>query len=425
MLTASDDREAFTDALGLVELTAGRADFAGAFALAESLETASAEIGYVLLTDGGLTEAEQRLQPPGTVYRRIGARDLNRAITAMTVEQRGSELHARGDGEEHRWADGVAGAAARCRRHHRRGRQVELKPGVAVDAAFDVPLGDRVEAFLDGADLLAADDHAVAVAGRRPELDVLLVGEPLFVGELLAAIPGVTVDDQRRARERPATATTSSSTTGSAVPADVDAPFLAIAPPGGAPGVTSTGTLDRPAVTLLRSRHPLLDGLDLTTVAIATAQRVEAPARRPLVAAVGGPLLLTGTTPTPDGASLRFVYLTFALSDSNLPVQLVFPLLGDRVLTELAGTGVPASSLEVGADTPRRAGRGTNDGHRPRRQRANPRPSSGGTGRRSAGILVDPHRRRPGTAGCGQPGVERIAARSRRRADRPAGADHR
>jgi Mg-chelatase subunit ChlD len=351
VLTANDDRQAFTDALKTVTAVSGRADFPGAFSLAESLETSAARIGFVLLSDGGLTQEEQKLQPPGTDYRQIGTRDLNRAITLLTVEQRGSALHVRatlkntgGPTASPELRIDVDGETAVV-------QQVELKPGVLVDVEVDVPPGDRVEAFLTGDDLLVADDHAVAVAGRRPDLDVLLAGDTLFVGELLASIPGInlTVSDEASPTGDGYDIVVYNQTP---LPEAVAAPFLAIAPPGGVPGVELVGVLDQPAVTLLRTEHPLLSGLDLTTVGIAAAQQVTAPLADVLVAAEGGPLLLIGNAPGVNARQFRYAYLTFALADSNLPVQLTFPLLGDRLLTELAGTAIPSTALIVGAELP-------------------------------------------------------------------------
>jgi len=368
VLTASADRQAFTDALATVTASSGTADFADAFSLAQSLETATADVGFVLLSDGGLTQDEQRQQPPGTTYRRIGSRDVNRAITSFTVEPRGSGLHAlatvKNTGGPTATVDvrfDVDGITAAVER-------IEMKPGLAVDVAADVPLGDRVEVFLSGADLLPADDRAVAVGGRRPDLDVLLVGDGLFIGDLLSSIPGVTLStlSASEASEVSGAGADPEAGTGAgydvvvyngvAVPDTVAVPWLAIAPPGGAPGVAVTGELDQPAVTLLRSDDPLLSGLDLTTVAIAASQQVTAPLADTLVAAEGGPLLVTGTSTAPSGRSVPFVYLTFALADSNLPVQLLFPLLGDRILTELAGAVVASTSLEVGDVLPIPAG---------------------------------------------------------------------
>ena len=82
-LTASDDRTAFSDALGTIETTTGSADFADAFALAQSLETSDAEIGFVLLSDGGLTRDEQRLQPP---VPEDGVLDLNAKLKDVVPE---------------------------------------------------------------------------------------------------------------------------------------------------------------------------------------------------------------------------------------------------------------------------------------------------------------------------------------------------
>src|SRR5687767_5271062 len=49
VLTASPDPDAFAAALTPLEPTAGRADWAGAFLLAESLETAGADVGFHIL----------------------------------------------------------------------------------------------------------------------------------------------------------------------------------------------------------------------------------------------------------------------------------------------------------------------------------------------------------------------------------------
>jgi Ca-activated chloride channel family protein len=95
VLSASPDRSAFDDAVGGIHTTAGPADFATAFTLAESVETPGAPVGFVLLSDGGLTDAQQGLLPPGTDYQRMGSRATNRAVTRLTVDPRGSGLHAR------------------------------------------------------------------------------------------------------------------------------------------------------------------------------------------------------------------------------------------------------------------------------------------------------------------------------------------
>lgn len=350
VLTASQDRRAFEEAVGAVRATPGGADFATAFILAESLETPGTPIGFVLLSDGGLTDDEQRLLPPGTRYERMGSQSTNRAITRLSVEARGSGLHAR---VSVRNTGGPA--AAQDLRLDVDGRtvarpRINLAPGQAVEVEVDLPAGERVEAFLEGEDLLAADNHAVAVAERRRDLKILWTGpNDLFLDRLFGILPGITVERSPEARPGPGYDLVVYDRV--AVPDDPAAPFLAIAPPGGVPGARLAGTAENPAVTLVRTDDPLLAGLDLSAVAIATAQRVQAPADQVLVGAEGAPLLLRGTR-----GGRPFAYLTFALADSNLPLQVSFPLLADRLVTELAGAAVLRPDVRVGDLLPLGAG---------------------------------------------------------------------
>jgi len=371
-LTASADGDEFSRALRTVDQSRGRPDFADAFSLAESLETADAPIGFVLLSDGGLAPEDAARLPGGTRVERIGERDVNRSISRLAVERRDGGLHARVTVRNTGGpavtqpvrldVDGVTHAA----------EEVALGAGEQRDVELDVPDGDLVEAFLGGDDLLAADDHAVAVTARRAELRVLLVGDPLFWQEVLTAIPGVTVDlvDADDAAAAPTDGYDLTIYNGVDVPAAPGSPFVAVAPPGGlqlagerapsaAPSPTAEGetgsvrvdgTVERPAVTLVRTDDPVLAGLDLADVAVATSQHVTSDAEV-LVAGEDAPLLLRGEL---DGR--RYAYLTFALRDSNLPVQLAFPLLADRLVGDLTGTGLAAESLEVGDRLPVPAG---------------------------------------------------------------------
>jgi Mg-chelatase subunit ChlD len=347
LLSASDDSRAFTEALAAIPPPTGTADFAGAFNLAESLETPGVPIGFVLLSDGGLSAAEQKLLPPGARYEKVGDRASNRAVTRLVVEPRGSGLHAlvtlRNTGGPE---------ATQTLRLDVDGRtvhteSVRLPEGGFVEREVDLPAGERVEALLDGDDLLAADNHAYAVASPRPRLRVLLAGpENLFLERLLAAIPGVTLE--RSETSRPAPGADLAIYDGVPVPADPGAPWLAIAPPGGAPGLTVTGAVDQPAVALVRTEHPLLAGIDLSTVGIATAQNLKARADdQVLVAAEETPLLVRGSR---DGRP--FAYLGFALPDSNLPLTVAFPVLADRLLTDLSGVAATPGDVRAGQPLP-------------------------------------------------------------------------
>ena len=349
VLTDSADEDEFAASLRTVDPVAGHPDFAAAFSLAKSLDAGRTSVGYVFISDGGITAEEEQMLPPGTRYERIGSSDTNRTITHLTVEPRGTGLHARvgvrntgGPAATQEVRVDVDGVTASS-------KQVTLEPGGQAEVEFDVPAGVRIEAFLEGGDLLSADDHAVAVAPARPDLRVLLVGDELFWKQLLEAIPGVTVDVVDAVR--PAGAATSEYDvaiySGVDPPTEPTAPYLAVAPPNGVPGVTVLGTVDLPAIALVRADDVLLDDIDLSEVDIASAQRVDPGAAEVLVGAEDAPLLLRGTA---DGR--RFVYLTFVLRDSDLPVQVAFPLLGERLLTELLGVEQISTSLEVGSVLP-------------------------------------------------------------------------
>ena len=351
LLTASPDPAAFAAAVRRVTTTASRPDLPGAFRLAENLETPGTPLGVVFVSDGGLSPAEQASLPPGTTYVKVGSRAVNRAVTGLVVEPQGSGLRATAT------IRNAAGPHVRQRlRVEVDGRAVvaldlDLPAGITLSRDLDLPAGDRVEAVLEGDDLLPADDRAVAVGSRRPPLKVLIAGpdEP-FVERLLAAIPGVTVE--RRPDAVAASGFDLAVYNRVDPPAAPGAPFWAIAPPSGAPGVRVAGELEKPAVTLVRSDLPLLAGLDLADVAIAKAQRLEpAPGIEVLAAAEGTALLLRGEL---DG--VPFAYLGFGLGDSNLPLQVAYPVLADRLLTDLVGAALPTGSLRVGQTLPVPAG---------------------------------------------------------------------
>ena len=267
VLTASDDPEAFRRALRTVETTPGHADFAGAFSLAQSLDTSSSDIGFVFVSDGGLTNEEEQLLPPATRYERVGERDANRGILHVDAEPRGSGLHVRVTIRNVGATDvtqtvriDVDGTTAST-------QAVRIAGRSTVTAEADVPAGDRVEAYLDGGDLLAADDVSVAVGASRPDLAVLIAGDTRFWAELYSAMPGITVSVAEVGAGEAAPDGEGYDMvvySGVAVPAGPAAPFIAVAPPGGVEGVTPAGVSETPAVTLLRADDPLLAGVDLT-----------------------------------------------------------------------------------------------------------------------------------------------------------------
>jgi Ca-activated chloride channel family protein len=83
------------------------------------------------------------------------------------------------------------------------------------------------------------------------------------------------------------------------------------------------------------AEDPLLRYVDLSNVHVLQARRVESPpGARVLVAARGGPLLFV--TERPEG---RLAVLTFDLHDSDLPLQIAFPILTSNLADWLLPQG--------------------------------------------------------------------------------------
>lgn len=364
VLSTSSDRSAFDAALRRVAITPGRPDWSTAFSLAAGLDMPGSPLGIILLSDGRMAPEDRRAIPPGTVWRKVGSRDVNRAIARVVVEPRGARSLIRvtlrntggPDASQLLRIDVDGRTATRTR--------VRIPRAATVEREVSVRAGDRVEVFLEGDDLLPIDDHAFAATTTRKTLRVLYAGPgDQFLERLLRAMPGVVL--HTTTASRPADGYDLGVYDRVRVPADPGAPFLAVSPPGGVDGVSVVGEVEQPAVTLVRTDHPLLSGLDLSTVGIAIAQRIrlgdpvgaaapsgpatvalgDAPIADadPLIASEDTPLLLRGTA-----GGQRFVYLGFAVSDSTWPLQLSFPLLGDRIVQELTGSDTNDAEVHVG-----------------------------------------------------------------------------
>ncbi len=376
LLTRSSDVGDFDRALEGLEPYDGVGDFDNAFALAAGLNTGDRPTRVVFVSDGGVSPDSLRFAPAGTRYERVGETATNRSISRFSVEPTSEGLVARVAVRNHGGpvatqtlridVDGVTVDR----------QPVELDTGQIENLSVRLPPGERIEAFLETDDGLALDNRAVATVARRPELSVLQLGPAnAFLDAALDAIDGVTVD--RLDPEALADLD----------PADLDlaavdvvivdrvevpdellaangAPIVAIAPPGGVGPISVTGEIERPILTLVSNESPLATGLDFSDVLLARAQDVEVvgnqigsetdPTSAPvaqtvetILAANRSPLLLHARR-----AGADIVYFTFALDESTLPLQAAFPVLIDRMLTDLAQSALPPARLPVGARLP-------------------------------------------------------------------------
>ncbi len=349
-LTRSSDASVFDDALDRIDPFPGEADFAGAFALAAGLDTGDRPSRVVLVGDGGVSDADLRLAPPGTRYEKIGSESANRGISQLTVEPTAGGLVARisvrhyGGPEASQTVridvDGVTVVT----------QQVKLADGDVQNLSLNLPSGDRIEAFLEPADAFDPDNRAVATVAQSPEIAIWFVGRPdPFLGAALSVIPGVTVTADPDFSGPMPSDTDVIIANAIDLPSPLPAPTWAITPPAGLPGTVEVdGEVERPALTLIRSDVGLVAGLDLSEVLLARSQKITVSAESQVVlGAEGAPLL--ALTPTLDAPVL---YQSFANAESNLPLQVGFPILVERVINDLASVAIPPARVRLGGNLP-------------------------------------------------------------------------
>ena len=341
LVTQSGDVGEFDNAAETIRTTAGSADFESTFALAEALVLPDRETDFVLISDGQLTETDQKLAPLGTRYVPVGITDTNRAVTDLSVNAGPGGLAARV-----RLESTGGPAAVQVLRLDVDGitvlsEEIEIPAGGVFEDTFELPAGTRVAAYLDGEDVLAYDNQRYVGAPVLGQLKARINGEAtFFVEQLLSAIPDVDTDVALGEE------VDFEIYVGTAVPAEPTVPFIAIDAPGGAPGIIATGRIDNPVPTLVAD-HPLLDEVDVSRIGIAESQQLTITKGEVVLGAPGAPLIVESSI-----NDIPFYYVAFTLEQSNLPVNIAYPIVGARMVGGLATAGGVAESLIVGDRIP-------------------------------------------------------------------------
>jgi len=341
LVTQSDSRDEFSRAVETIRTNGGRADFETAFALAESMVLPDRETDFVLISDGQLTEVEQKLAPLGTRYVPVGQTDTNRAITGLSVNSGPGGMQARVTIESTGGPDAVQVLRLDVDGITVLSEEIEIPGGGVFEDSFELPTGTRVAAYLDGEDLLGYDNRRFVGAPVLGSLKARIHGEStFFVEQLLSAIPdvdsdvalGEEVDFEVYA--------------GVPLPPNPTVPFVAIDVPGGAPGILPVGRVENPIPTLVTD-HPLLDDIDVSRIAIAQAQALQVAEGEVVLGAPGAPLIVEG-----DADGVPFYYIAFTLEQSNLPISIAYPIIGARMVGGLATAEGVAEALTVGDAIP-------------------------------------------------------------------------
>jgi Ca-activated chloride channel homolog len=353
-------------AIAAIEPTSDIGNLGDALRLASALAARSGDAEILVATDAALaTPPSGSLEAPVRVLQ-VGRETNNQGIVALAVRTQPNQLSHSAfvsianlglELVERRielYADGQL----------REARTVVLDPqrrtNVSIDdiddpdnpaSVVEVRLTAKDETSAVAADALGIDDRAWAIVPPAELRTILLVsdGDP-YLETALTYLPDTELYGVTPAKYGPGTKPELFDLVifEGFLPADLPAkPILAIAPPRSSALGEVTGTLTNPAVGSADAGDPLLRYVDLSTLHVAEAKKMELPAwARPVIPGpANAPLLYAGKL---DG--LPAAVLAFEPRRSDLPLQVAFPVLLANLAGELlGGSTTPQDAIAPGA----------------------------------------------------------------------------
>jgi hypothetical protein len=367
--TGTTDIGRVRQAIDSIEPTVSRGDLGDALALAQQLAVQSGDAEILVATDAALAVAPTTHVDAPIRVLRVGdpKGSRNQAIVALAVRTAPSAVTrsvfvsvANLDLEYATrrleiWGDG----------HLVESRTIPIDAQQKADVIVDDVPADigtievRLVAGEDATDedarpdLLAADDRAWAIVPPERTRNVLLVGpgDP-YLETALSYLPNSHLFGLAPA-EYPAGAVRTDGTSWDLIifegtlPATLPAtPVLAIAPPTSSELGQVGGILKNPGIGTLGTDEPILRYVDLTTTHIAEARELTLPAwaRTVIPGPKGAPLLYAGVR-----AGLPAAVLAFEPRESDLPLQVAFPILVANLTGELlGGSAAPTAAVKPG-----------------------------------------------------------------------------
>ena len=336
-------------------------DLGDALNLANALAARAGDAEILVATDAALAiKPTARLEHKVSVIQ-VGRERKNQAIVALAVRPAPSGVTrsvfvsiANLDIEPARravqlWVDGVLLEAR---------EPMTLDPQTRTEVIVDdVPRTASVievrlvnEAGKDGGDSLAVDDRAWAVVPPDRLRRVLLVGpgDP-YLETALTYLPNTELYGVTPDKYGPDTHPELFDLIifeGFLPPQLPSAAVLAIGPPATSDLGEVIGTLSDPGIATLPTDDPVLKYVDLSSVHIGKAAKLALPAwaRSVIPGPAGAPLLYTG-----EHGGRRAAVMAFLPRNSDLPLQVAFPVLMSNLAGELlGGSAAPTQALSPG-----------------------------------------------------------------------------
>ena len=369
---ASQDRRQLYAALDALQPTLGGSDLAAALELASAVAARRPDVVIGLFSDFANADALTASSRANVQYFALGSSDNNQAISALTLNRAASgsaqtlfaQVTNYSASPAQRRLTIAVGAAESDALQLYSAYDLTLEPGdEQTIVADDLPANVAyVQAQLDSdADVLALDDTAWAVAATTSTNVMLVTDGNRFLETALALLPNLTVTSVKPADfEISPTPSEPPQLTilDGYVPITATLPsgnLLFIGPPASSDLFTITGVLEQPVAQAVDVNEPLLRFVSLADVNVLEAARIPLPAwAQPIIVdgrAAGNdetaPLLFWGQ---PD--ERRVAVLTFDLRNSDLPLQVSFPLLLVNLIDALTGGGVGALPATLRPDSP-------------------------------------------------------------------------
>ncbi|MDQ6694870.1 MAG: VWA domain-containing protein [Chloroflexota bacterium] len=348
LLLTSSDKQSLHNTLGKLQPTNASADISQAITLAAATARQLGDATVVLVSDGALSG--QPALPPLPVkalYINVGKSPANLAITSMSIRDStsGPELFASVLNA------GSAPASAQFTVHVdnklQDARIISLPPGRNTPVTFDtLPLSTHVvEADMVSSsnnDFLNIDNHAWLVRSQVANRRVLLVTSGnSFLEKALHTLPGLTLVKADPSGYLPNASSGQALTVFDSFlpPVLPRSNLLLISPPNSAL-LPVSGTITYPSISQTAAADPLMSYVDLSSTHIASARQITTPvwARVLATSDTGAPLILAGET-----EGMRVAVLAFDLHQSDLPLQVAFPILVSNFINYL----LPSDSIET------------------------------------------------------------------------------
>jgi Ca-activated chloride channel homolog len=360
LVSETDDRDAALEAIDGITATQLPGDLTDAFALASALAARDSDSTIVVVSDAAGDELPEAGVGAPVQVELVGETDANQSLAALSALRRsgGAQLDlfvavanpstVEATRRLEIYADGALVDA----------RDLTIPPGQRSEALISTvpPAAATVEARLAGSDALATDDRAFAIVPAQGRTRALLIGEGnAYLENALALLPRLELYAVEQDGYPDALAEADEAGTpyglfvfDGIVPDDPPpGPALYIDPPADGEFGTTAGRIEGPVIDRTDPEEPILRFVDLTSVHVGRARQVElAEGMRPVVATgAGHPLVAVG-----EREGRRLAMIGFDLGESDLPLQVAFPLLMSNLVDHLlpVAEGILPSSMPLG-----------------------------------------------------------------------------